>query len=167
MREPKTQFLWEKNDIVLLSPSRGTWLVPKTWKSWVRWKMKHPTAHKGKWQRRTEFSLSRNWSWSEKGNGAGGVDQDDWILERKAGTLFCLSYPPRPGYLCGLPVTTCMPTQTAQYPRNSLRVRNQYGIHCDQPDGFTQPGVVQQWAPPSVYSSANGARAPWHVGKVG
>ena len=29
--EPKKQFLWEKNDIILLFTSRGTGLAPKTW----------------------------------------------------------------------------------------------------------------------------------------
>ena len=32
VRELKKQFLWEKNDIVLLFTTHGTALAPKTWK---------------------------------------------------------------------------------------------------------------------------------------
>ena len=32
VREPKMQFLWEKNDIILLFTSHGTGLAPKAWK---------------------------------------------------------------------------------------------------------------------------------------
>ena len=48
MREPKKQFLWEKNDIVLSFASRGTGLATKTWKKVIRFgeKLKHPSAHK-------------------------------------------------------------------------------------------------------------------------
>ena len=51
VREPKKQFLWEKNDIVLLFASRGTGLATKTWKKVIKFgeKVKHPSAHKGKW----------------------------------------------------------------------------------------------------------------------
>ena len=36
------KFLLDKNYVVLFSTSHGTELAPKTWKKWVRWKMKRP-----------------------------------------------------------------------------------------------------------------------------
>ena len=42
VREPKKQFLWEKNDIVLLFTSHGTGLAPKTWKKLSLVKNKTP-----------------------------------------------------------------------------------------------------------------------------
>ena len=62
----KKQFLWEKNDIVLLFTSHGTGLAPKTWKKLSSVKNKTPY-----WAQRAFDYIRKMFNWSrEMGSGS-------------------------------------------------------------------------------------------------
>ena len=47
VREPKKQFLWDKNGNVLFFTSHGTGFTPKTWKKLSSVKIERPIGHRG------------------------------------------------------------------------------------------------------------------------